>query len=348
VQKPDVVPPGVPSAGGVTVDFALAMGIAAAAQQSSPSAVAGAVLEELCRHLPVAAATLVSFDPFRGSHVVLGSVGYRPEVLDHLTSPAFLVDDVGYRLLVRRPQRRARSWCDVELEYYERSPSVTEVFGPAGFAGGATARLVSTDGRYTGDLHLNTYEQGRPAPGTTAALHHVAPVLAAATDVTRRLSFLLGDRAPDVPAVVVSGKGTLVPVPDRKPPVQLVGDPDLVAGIVAWRESHPGVLQARFHLCRAAGWFQTQLAAVEGGTLVSVRPVPAPHGLTLREMQVLTLLTEGLANVAIGRRLGISARTTAHHVEHVLTKLEVQSRAAATRCAVEQGLRLLPAADSTT
>src|SRR5689334_12284883 len=93
--------------------FRVAFGLAAAAQQTSGN-VADAVLEELCAQVPTAAAALVAVDPVRGGHVVLGSTGYRPELLDFLTSPAFLVDDVGYRLLVREPRRRARAWCDVE------------------------------------------------------------------------------------------------------------------------------------------------------------------------------------------------------------------------------------------
>jgi DNA-binding NarL/FixJ family response regulator len=61
-------------------------------------------------------------------------------------------------------------------------------------------------------------------------------------------------------------------------------------------------------------------------------------------VQILTLLSGGLLNVSIARRLGISERTVAHHVEHLLGKLAVRSRTAATRTAVEEGLRLLPAA----
>lgn len=66
-----------------------------------------------------------------------------------------------------------------------------------------------------------------------------------------------------------------------------------------------------------------------------------PHGLTVRELQVLTLLAEGLLNTAIAHRLGITERTAAHHVEHVLGKLGVPGRTAAARHAVEHGLRLL-------
>ena len=51
-----------------------------------------------------------------------------------------------------------------------------------------------------------------------------------------------------------------------------------------------------------------------------------PFGLTSREMDVLTLLTEGLSNADIAQRLTISPRTVEHHVSAVLGKLAVESR----------------------
>ncbi|MFL6600314.1 MAG: LuxR C-terminal-related transcriptional regulator, partial [Steroidobacteraceae bacterium] len=54
-----------------------------------------------------------------------------------------------------------------------------------------------------------------------------------------------------------------------------------------------------------------------------------PHGLTKREAQILRLLSEGLRNAAIAKRLFLSTKTVDHHVSAILTKLGVPSRAEA-------------------
>lgn len=56
-----------------------------------------------------------------------------------------------------------------------------------------------------------------------------------------------------------------------------------------------------------------------------------PYGLTLREMDVLKLLHEGLSDAEIAARLYITPKTAGHHVGAVLAKLGVHSRQDAAR-----------------
>ena len=78
------------------------------------------------------------------------------------------------------------------------------------------------------------------------------------------------------------------------------------------------------------------------------RPASAPKQagassppLTRREVEVLGMLAEGLANKNIAARLGISEHTVKTHVASILTKLDAFSRAEAVAVGARQGLILL-------
>lgn len=61
-------------------------------------------------------------------------------------------------------------------------------------------------------------------------------------------------------------------------------------------------------------------------------------GLTARQVEVLRLVTHGLSNRDIARRLGISPRTVDRHVADVYERIGVSSRAAAALFSIEHGL----------
>jgi DNA-binding CsgD family transcriptional regulator len=63
-----------------------------------------------------------------------------------------------------------------------------------------------------------------------------------------------------------------------------------------------------------------------------------PAGLTARELEVLTLVAEGLRNPQIAERLVVSQRTVDHHVSAILRKLDVESRGQAASEAGRLGL----------
>jgi DNA-binding NarL/FixJ family response regulator len=59
---------------------------------------------------------------------------------------------------------------------------------------------------------------------------------------------------------------------------------------------------------------------------------------TKRELQVLELIAEGLANREIGERLFLSEETVKSHVRHLLAKLQARSRAHAVAVGFRRGL----------
>lgn len=74
------------------------------------------------------------------------------------------------------------------------------------------------------------------------------------------------------------------------------------------------------------------------------RDMPAPgkprlvEDLTIREIEVLELMSEGLRNAEIAERLAISVRTVEAHSSNIMSKLGTESRTEAVRVAEEKGL----------
>ena len=82
---------------------------------------------------------------------------------------------------------------------------------------------------------------------------------------------------------------------------------------------------------------QEHLEARSPGALS--HPTPAyPAGLTVREVEVLRLVANGLTNAQIAQQLVISTRTVNAHMRSIYNKLEISSRTAATRFAIDHHL----------
>jgi DNA-binding CsgD family transcriptional regulator len=63
-----------------------------------------------------------------------------------------------------------------------------------------------------------------------------------------------------------------------------------------------------------------------------------PFGLTVREIEILGYVADGLTNGRISARLHVSPKTVDHHVSSVLAKLGAASRGEATRIAQTRNL----------
>jgi len=66
--------------------------------------------------------------------------------------------------------------------------------------------------------------------------------------------------------------------------------------------------------------------------------VTYPDGLTAREVDVLHFLAQGLTDAQIAGQLVISPRTVNNHLTSIYQKIQVSSRSAATRYAIEHQL----------
>lgn len=72
--------------------------------------------------------------------------------------------------------------------------------------------------------------------------------------------------------------------------------------------------------------------------LADVAEDPTAEPLTEREIEVLTLLSEGLSNKGIAARLTISDQTVKFHVASILGKLGAHTRTEAVHRAMRRGL----------
>lgn len=61
-------------------------------------------------------------------------------------------------------------------------------------------------------------------------------------------------------------------------------------------------------------------------------------GLTGREVEILRLVARGMTDAEVAGELVVSRRTVHSHLRSIYRKLEVRTRAAATRYALEHGL----------
>src|SRR5205085_6827300 len=86
-----------------------------------------------------------------------------------------------------------------------------------------------------------------------------------------------------------------------------------------------------------------QALAVRGAVMIpptplAKSPATSPFGLTGREVEVLRLLAQGLTDAQIAEQLIISPRTVNTHLKAIYGKIQVSSRSAATRYALDQHL----------
>jgi len=116
------------------------------------------------------------------------------------------------------------------------------------------------------------------------------------------------------------------------------GDEDirraLAAGVQAYLTKdvlHDELIKA-IHAVHAG---QTYLPAGVAAALAAQMPRP---DLSAREVQVLELIVQGLANKQIAYSLGIAEHTVKNHVKSILSKLGVQDRTQAATAAIQRGI----------
>lgn len=287
------------------------------------------------------AAMLAVRDPITGRQRALVNEGYEPSLLSFINTEYLSCRTYEIARDHRRPMRMR----DYGPDFY-RTRVYREFLDGAGYREGVTLVLRSggDPGRATGLLTMSFGESRAADDDAREAIELVAPSLGQLVDVglaPTLLASLLGNGA----AFVVDGSGaTATASDDPKPAVQ---QPSPAAIAVSreflttrhaslkgycWRRDD--TVWERVHLLRL-----TEDQYIDGvRALLMLDRTPLPYGLTERELDVLTLVSRGLPNRAIGDALRTSPRTVGTHVEHLLLKTGLATRAGLASYAVEHGV----------
>ena len=302
-----------------------------------------ALLDRLRQVFPCDASFVALLHPDRREHLYLVRNGYDDRACAYLDSAEFRTD---VELCGGRPTRPPGRLWDLPGPPDEVEAWV-EYLAPAGFRDGIGVGLFTPDGRYLGVVCLYIVRAVPPTDAARDLIGALAPLMAHAVDPMRSVSAVAATVADAVAGVVVTPTGTALPLPGLPPHPLLTTGSGLVR--VATGQLSGGSAHVAF-LCR-----ETAAADPDGSlrvtalsapieppyyfaAVVTVGPPGDLHGLTRRELEVLGLLVEGWPNRAIALDLGITERTVAAHVEHILAKLDVTSRTVAAVSALRLGL----------
>ncbi|MCC6165962.1 MAG: hypothetical protein IT329_01930 [Caldilineaceae bacterium] len=111
---------------------------------------------------------------------------------------------------------------------------------------------------------------------------------------------------------------------------------DAETAAVHWTQGQAMALEQAVEYALAADTSQPAPAVAE--SRATLAPSVYPAGLTLREVEVLRLLAQGLTYAQIAETLVISRRTVNGHLTSIYSKLDVTSRMAAARFAQDHSL----------
>ncbi len=93
-----------------------------------------------------------------------------------------------------------------------------------------------------------------------------------------------------------------------------------------------------FRAIHAAAQGESFLAPAVAARLVGRMRAPAEEALSAREIQVLTMISQGASNKEVGRQLHISEATVKTHLLHIFEKLGVSDRTQAVTVALQRGI----------
>ncbi|WP_312981526.1 LuxR C-terminal-related transcriptional regulator [Corynebacterium sp.] len=296
------------------------------------------VLEEM---VPFAGASIASWDMSTRTHQTVAR-RYYDDSMEGFLNGSFTTEDQLFDLA--RASGTTFRWSDTPFPYRE-SRSAQTVFIPAGYDEGFSAPLRTTEGRYTGAIHLSVTHRDDLPEHLTPALSWLPSVIGPVADQLADMRTIRRDLFTDEESVMlVENDGTVVSLDDETITQRsstrvehIVGN--LVVGSLT-------ELQRRgIHkfLVRISDSLLYTVTCVWTGTrlIAGLSAIAPPYELTHRELEVTSLVVDGWTNSQVAMRLGVSARTVEKHVQNIFVKVGVASRASLCVVAVREGLIML-------
>ncbi|MEW5811265.1 MAG: helix-turn-helix transcriptional regulator [Actinomycetota bacterium] len=298
------------------------------------------MLDALGARAASSASAICLWDPIQRRHVGVANRDYPEQVMEHFNS--WFVDNDPLFDAMRVHGLGALRWRD--FPDYRAGYSVNNVFRPAGFDEGLSARLITADGTYVGTIHVNCDDPRYPRDADVAEINTLRTQMAEQLDFSVRPRMVAELVAPEAQAWAVDAHGRAHQLRSGDTTTEAL-NPVLVGDLARTFAAAAAfaVDGLRFH--DGNSWLYVRRIGTSprfrgdslGAVLLATRAA-LPLGITPRELDALTLAVCGLTNTQIAAHLYISARTAGHHLESASAKLGVPNRAACASKAMALGL----------
>jgi DNA-binding CsgD family transcriptional regulator len=244
--------------------------------------------------------------------------------------------------IARERDTHSLRWRDYKRDWNLSLPdtfTAQEYLMPDGFREGSTMCLRVADGRYIGAIHMSWSKEAHAKDEHREVTERFRPILLNICDQLRTPQLLADELAPGAYAIAVSPNGFAFHLPNRSPGPHL-GEGGELRRLVL--EKAKSLSAQRFVWPDEAGrCHQVTITTCRGNILlITEQCIRWPYNLSLREIQILHLVTSGASNPNIAEQLFVSPRTVSTHIEHILAKMGCDSRTRLAALAVSEGLLL--------
>ncbi|MCU1473819.1 helix-turn-helix transcriptional regulator [Amnibacterium sp.] len=298
------------------------------------------MLRSLYRLIPFDAAWIARTD--RSGYVSLASMGLDTRVVHFLSGPKMAHD-----IEATGTDRSRPPLSPSDLPYpAEELATWAECLLPADIHEALAVALFEPGGRHVGFLALLSGERRPPKPSSRRRLAEVAGLLAQGIDPMRSLADVSRLVSGAFAGVLLFEDGSIESLPGMPGDDLLAVHSGLLTTVgarVITGETHLSFLWPRDATASHEYVRVSYLTGIGSAFpdllgIVLLSSVETVHRLTARELEVLGMIVDGFSNHEIARRLVVTTRTVAAHVEHILAKLSSPTRTYAAVRAEREGI----------